>query len=119
MRFSCDYNTIAELNHEIEHEIGWSLIPKEVAKKLEELGIYTFNPEDQEVRRENVGDSDYSKHFIQPWAIWQDYNLDPWEADIVKRVLRKKASEPRARDFTKIIHICKEKLRQIRCHKMQ
>lgn len=60
----------------------------------------------------NVGASDYAKHSIQPYAIWADYHLDPWRADIVKRVLRRKGKTPkeikanRRLDLQKIIHIC-------------
>lgn len=67
----------------------------------------------------NVGTSDYSKHIIQPWSIWLDYNLDPWDADIIKRVLRTKvvpcmsAVATRIVDYKKIIHICEEKIRQL------
>lgn len=68
---------------------------------------------DEDVRSYNVGESDYSKHKIQPWDIWLDYRLNPWEADIVKRILRTKKSEPRRQDFEKIIHIAKELIRQI------
>jgi len=42
------------------------------------------------VRGHNVGSSDYSKHKIQVWDIWIEYRLNPWDADIIKRVLRKK-----------------------------
>lgn len=71
------------------------------------------------VRDYNVGASDYSKHVIQPWAIWLDYDLDPWDADIIKRVLRVKIeqglsnAESRILDYQKIIHISKEKIRQL------
>lgn len=56
----------------------------------------------------NVGASDYSKHRIQPWDIWEEYNLNPWDADIIKRVLRTKQGEDRRMDYEKIIHICKK-----------
>lgn len=67
----------------------------------------------------NIGKSDYSKHLIQPWHIWQCYNLNPWDADIIKRVLRIKdeegmsANEARKMDYEKIIHNCQERIRQI------
>ena len=67
-----------------------------------------------DVRSFNVGASDYSQHKIQPWDIWEEYNLNPWEADIVKRVLRKKNEvglseiESRIMDFEKIIHISRK-----------
>lgn len=72
-----------------------------------------------EIRSHNVGKSDYSKHTIQPWSIWIDYNLNAWDADIVKRILRTKKeeglSEKEARilDYNKIIHICNERIRQL------
>lgn len=66
-----------------------------------------------DVRSYNVGPSDYAKHDIQPWDIWREYNLNPWDADIVKRVLRTKETDGRRLDYEKIIHICKERIRQI------
>lgn len=63
-------------------------------------------------RTYNVGKSDYSQHKIQPWDIWIEYNLDPFEADIIKRVLRNKKGESRREDFQKIRHICEEIDRQ-------
>ena len=64
-------------------------------------------------REYNVGNSDYSKHAIQPWDIWKEYSLNPWDADIVKRVLREKNGDTRKLDYEKIIHICKERIHQI------
>lgn len=65
------------------------------------------------VRDYNVGKSDYSKHKIQPWDIWLEYNLNPWDADIVKRVLRTKEGEARTLDYEKIIHVCKYRIAQL------
>lgn len=84
--------------------IDWNLY-----QRLSELGIIPT-----EERSYNVGNSDYSKHIIQPWSIWIDYELNPWDADIVKRVLRKKKGESRRLDYEKIIHICNERLRQLK-----
>ena len=89
-------------------------VSDELYTRLEQLGITNNN-----IRNSNIGNSDYSKHIIQPWSIWLDYNLDPWDADIIKRVLRTKEEpgktkeESRILDYQKIIHICKEKLRQL------
>jgi hypothetical protein len=83
-------------------------IPAELYDKLSRLGLI---PND--VRDHNVGKSDYSKHLIQPWAIWIDYDLNGFDADIVKRVLREKEGESRAMDYEKIIHICQERIRQL------
>lgn len=83
-------------------------IDNETYDRLKALGIL-----DSSVRAYNRGTSDYSKHIIQPWSIWLDYELNPWDADIVKRVLRDKENEPRRMDYEKIIHICEERIRQI------
>lgn len=87
---------------------GMAAIPQDLFRKLQRLGIIP-----NEVRSMNVGASDYSRHLIQPWAIWQDYDLNPWDADIVKRVLRHKATDTRRMDYEKIIHICRERIRQL------
>lgn len=67
----------------------------------------------ENVQSYNVGKSDYAKHAIQPWDIWKEYNLNPWDADIVKRVLRSKESEARTLDYEKIIHICKYRIAEL------
>ena len=83
-------------------------IDNEIYKRLKIRGLLP-----NEVRDHNVGASDYSAHIIQPWSIWIDYALNPWDADIVKRVLRSKQGEDRKQDYQKIIHICEERIRQI------
>lgn len=71
------------------------------------------------VRDNNIGNSDYAQHKIQPWDIWMEYHLNPWDADIVKRVLRTKQegdmseTEARILDYRKIIHVCQERIRQL------
>lgn len=67
----------------------------------------------EKVQSYNVGKSDYAKHVIQPWDIWKEYNLNPWDADIVKRVLRSKEGEARTLDYEKIIHICKYRIAEL------
>ena len=67
----------------------------------------------ENIQSYNVGKSDYSKHAIQPWDIWKEYNLNPWDADIVKRVLRSKEGESRTLDYEKIIHICKYRISEL------
>jgi len=64
-------------------------------------------------RNYNVGTSNYSEHKIQPWDIWLEYNLNPWDADIIKRVLRTKKDNSRILDYEKIIHVCQERIRQL------
>lgn len=67
----------------------------------------------ENVQSYNVGKSDYAKHTIQPWDIWKEYNLNPWDADIVKHVLRSKEGEARTLDYEKIIHICKYRIAEL------
>lgn len=76
--------------------------------RLNRIGLIPNN-----VRDHNVGASDYSRHLIQPWSIWLDYALSPFDADIIKRVLRDKTGEDRRTEYEKIIHICQERIRQI------
>lgn len=83
-------------------------INKDLYNKLAFLGIIP-----NEVRRKNIGGSNYSKHTIQPYSIWLDWNLNPWDADIIKRVLRTKQGDSRKMDYEKIIHICQERIRQL------
>ena len=89
-------------------KIDWSLY-----QELKRLGIIREHTE-EDIRSFNVGSSDYSKHLIQPWAIWQEYNLNAWDADIIKRILRTKKGTSRFEDYEKIIHICQERLRQLK-----
>ena len=88
---------------------------KEIDDKLyaELLKLGIINEETNNVRNHNVGTSDYSNHIIQPWSIWLDWNLNPWDADIIKRVLRSKIGSSRKEDYEKIIHIAQECIRQI------
>lgn len=91
-----------EETHKVQ--IDWNLY-----QKLKYLGIIP-----SEERTYNIGNSDYYKHIIQPWSIWLDWELNPWDADIVKRVLRTKQGDSRITDYEKIIHICKERVRQLK-----
>jgi hypothetical protein len=60
----------------------------------------------EDPRKYNIGNSNYSKHKIQPYDIWEEYKLDPWRADIVKRILRTKSHQDTVLDLQKIIHVC-------------
>ena len=89
--------------------IDWKLY-----SELKRLGIIHSEEDNKlDIRSFNIGNSDYSKHIIQPWSIWLDYNLNAWDADIVKRVLRTKDGDSRIMDYEKIIHICQERIRQL------
>ena len=97
-----------------QSELNYISIPLELYNNFNKLGLI---PSD--VREANVGKSNYAKHTIQPWSIWIDYDLNPWDADIVKRILRTKEEEgmslkeSRLMDYEKIIHICQERIRQL------
>ncbi len=71
-------------------------------------------------KNHNVGESNYADFAIQPWDIWREYDLNPWDADIVKRILRTKSvnnmtpTEARLLDYEKIKHICDERIAQLK-----
>jgi hypothetical protein len=92
------------MEEKLQVQIDWDLY-----QKLKKLGIIP-----SEERLYNIGKSDYSQHTIQPWSIWIDYDLNPFDADIVKRVLRTKEGESRISDYEKIKHICDERIRQLK-----
>ena len=73
------------------------------------------------IRNHNVGNSNYAKMpaGYQPWDLWKVYHLNPWDADILKRLLRTKTEsgmtpqESIKLDYQKIIHVCQERINQI------
>ena len=77
--------------------------------------------EAEEIRNHNVGNSNYSQmpKGYQPWDLWKIFHMNPWDADILKRLLRTKAepcmtmAESRKLDYQKIIHVCQERINQI------
>lgn len=98
MRTEEDLTQLMRLNRkEIEHLLN--------------LGI--LKTTEESCQSYHIGKSDYSRHIIQPWNIWKEYNLNPWDADIVKRVLRSKEGEERTLDYEKIIHICKYRIAEL------
>jgi len=66
------------------------------------------NPKDS-----NIGESDYSTRKIQPWDVWESFNPTPWEADIIKRLMRTKSAEDDALDLQKIRHVCEYKMMEL------
>lgn len=99
------------------------MVTQEYINKNNDLLTYLLHigvlPGTSDVRDTNVGESNYSNAVIQPWSVWQDWDLNPWDADIVKRIYRTKkqqgktAKESRIEDYQKIIHICQERVRQL------
>lgn len=103
-------NEVFENNLNPRSTIEWKLY-----KELKRLGIIHSEGEELDIRSFNVGNSNYSKHLIQPWSIWLDYpELTSWDHDIIKRVLRTKQGESRLTDYEKIIHDCQERIRQLK-----
>ena len=98
-------------------------IPIDIYNKLAYLGILPNIDDDiEDTRTYNVGESNYSNsnHVIQPWTLWLDYpNLTSFDHDILKRILREKEEsgstkiDSRIKDYKKIIHIAKERIRQL------
>lgn len=103
---SSDYHIQSTQDGKEWHDWDLNVVKDAVSRVL-------FSKKIEGVRSHNVGASDYSKHKIQPWDIWMEYHLNPWDADILKRVLRSKSTDSRKLDYEKIIHICQERIRQI------
>lgn len=81
-----------------------------VIKNFHSKMLHKKTHKQKSFRDYNIGSSDYSNRKIQPWDIWEEYKLDPWDADIVKRVLRKKDGDSPELDYEKIKHICDKKI---------
>ena len=87
----------------------------------EDLGKTATQFESEKIRNHHVGNSNYSQmpKGYQPWDLWKIYHLNPWDADILKRLLRTKvepcmtSQESRKLDYQKIIHVCQERINQI------
>ena len=93
--------------------------PKEDVIK-EECGV-SSQIETKDIRNYNVGSSNYSSmpKGYQPWDLWKIFHMNPFDADILKRLLRTKTEpgmtpqESRKLDYQKIIHVCQERINQI------
>lgn len=55
-------------------------------------------------RQTQIGGDHYRKFRIQPWDIRKEYNLNPWEADVLSYLLRRKPGVPRIEDLKKARH---------------
>ena len=88
---------------------------------IEDLDKTATQFEVEEIRNHHVGNSNYSQmpKGYQPWDLWKIFHMNPWDADIQKRLLRTKAepcmtmAESRKMDYQKIIHVCQERINQI------
>ena len=86
----------------------------------EECGV-SSRIETKDIRNYNVGSSNYSSmpKGYQPWDLWKIFHMNPFDADILKRLLRTKTEpgmtpqESRKLDYQKIIHVCQERINQI------
>lgn len=91
----------------------------ESAKSTKLGGVLDYE-QNLSTRSSHVGTSDYSTKKIQPRDIWKEYQMNPWDADIVKRLLRvkviegKSAAEARIEDYQKMIHICQMRIEDIK-----
>lgn len=86
----------------------------------EECGV-SSHIETKDIRNYNVGSSNYYSmpKGYQPWDLWKIFHMNPFDADILKRLLRTKTEpgmtpqESRKLDYQKIIHVCQERINQI------
>lgn len=108
---STHYYELPKNATELSHSMGEIKINDDTIRQLLILGIIEYD--NNSVRSSNIGASNYAQHIIQPWSIIQDWELNYWDGDIIKRVLRTKNTDSRKMDYQKIIHICEERIRQI------
>jgi hypothetical protein len=101
-----------------EEELTYGEIAKareEILDNIDRPERHNINPANRPVRNEdplsprnldhmksNVGKSNYSKKKIQPWEIIDEYELDFYEGNVLKYLLRTKGS--RKEDLEKIQH---------------
>ena len=88
---------------------------------IEDLGKTAVQFDAEEIRNHHIGNSNYSQmpKGYQPWDLWKIFHMNPFDADILKRLLRTKTEpgmtpqESRKLDYEKIIHVCQERINQI------
>ncbi len=61
-----------------------------------------------ETEKRQVGGDHYVKHRIQPWSIIDAYDLNYYEGNILKYLLRSK--ENRVEDLQKLIHYAEKEI---------
>ena len=62
--------------------------------------------------KKQIGGDHYVKHKIQPWDVIDEYNLNYYEGNILKYLLRTKSS--RIEDLQKLIHYAEKELDNVR-----
>ena len=88
--------------------------------KVEQEPVKSYVKKIKNHRDYNIGSSNYASMKIQPWDVWKDWKLDPWDADIVKRISRTKEitgksfEDARIEDYEKIKHNCDERIFQLK-----
>lgn len=58
----------------------------------------------EQVMSKQYGGSHYKGHKIQPWEIWEAYNMNGWEASALKYLLRHKYKGDSIGDLMKAKH---------------
>lgn len=54
--------------------------------------------------RTQVGGDHYVKRTIQPWDVWEEYEMDPWRANALKYLMRAGDKGPALEDLKKARH---------------
>lgn len=77
---------------------------EEFERDLREGKFETHNVQDlvKELRQKQVGGDHYNKHSIQPWDIIDEWDLNFYEGNVLKYLLRRKGN--RLEDLQKIAH---------------
>lgn len=64
--------------------------------------LKSIKPHGLELRQNQVGGDHYKKHSIQPWDIIDEWDLNFYEGNVLKYLLRRKGN--RLEDLQKIAH---------------
>lgn len=81
----------------------WTDMVSRRATAMEQAGLTVGNGA---ARLGQVGGTHYAKHKIQPWDVWDEYDLDRYTANAVKYLLRggDKPGNTRLQDLKKARH---------------
>lgn len=58
----------------------------------------------EEVMAMQYGGNHYKEHAIQPWEVWEAYDMNGWEASALKYLLRYKYKGKPLEDLNKCVH---------------
>jgi hypothetical protein len=86
------------------HEAGCEHMVDPFDRELSRAEVADLDRGVQSVTDTQVGGDHYKKFKIQPWQIWEEYDLNPWAANALKYLLRAGHKGPALEDLKKARH---------------